>query len=360
MRVLMLSLDRGLLGERGSGDVAERHQRYADLAGALDVIVFAPEAREKVWSGNFRVFAAGSSKIGHFRGAAKLAEKLASRSGYDLLVTQDFAAPAGTRIKERLGLPWIVNVHGMFFENSWLGFSVAKWYLYCRIRSAIRKADAFRVNNVTIQDRLRAWGIEKPILVQPTPIDISKFRNIEIKKSSDTVSVLYVGRLSPEKNVAMLIRAFREIRIENLELRIVGKGPEERSLKALAVGDARIKFVGIKSLDELPAIYHGADILVLPSNTESFGKVLIEAGAVGCALIATATAGAKSILGDSENGILVPVGSQQALEEALTNLVTKTFEREYWGKQALALADKYDGAAGIQKTVEFWNKIAKL
>ena len=52
MRVLMISLDRGLLGHKGSGDVVERHRKYADLAGHLDVIVVSESPAEKIWREN--------------------------------------------------------------------------------------------------------------------------------------------------------------------------------------------------------------------------------------------------------------------------------------------------------------------
>ncbi|OGX31022.1 MAG: hypothetical protein A2787_06565 [Omnitrophica WOR_2 bacterium RIFCSPHIGHO2_01_FULL_48_9] len=378
MRVLMISLDRGLLGHKGSGDVVERHRKYADLAGHLDVIVLSESPAEKIWSENFRVFSSGSTKWSHYRKTARLAKKLNAENSYDLIVTQDFAAPIGVCLKHTLNKPWIVNVHGMFFERAWLGWDPVKWYLYFRIRRSIRHADGFRVNNVTIQDRLRSWGIAKPILVQPTPIDISKFRNspnpslekrgtpsllspfgrsLRQREGGGELKILYVGRLSPEKNVAMLIRAFMNLE-HSAELWIVGGGPEEQKLKSLAAGDDRIKFFGAKSLNELPAYYSRADIFVLPSDTESYGQVLLQAAAGGCAIIATATAGAKSILGNSENGMLVPVGSQKALEEALENLITKTFEREYWSTQALALAEKYDGESGVEKTINFWKEMA--
>lgn len=362
MRVLMISLDRGLLGIGASGDSVERHKRYADLVGSLDVIVFAPrEAREKIWAGNFRVYPSDSEKFSHYQRAADLAKRFASTHAYDLLVTQDFASPVGQILKFDLGIPWVVSVHSMFFSAAWLRFSPVNWYLLFRLRRAMRFADGFRVNNLTIRDKLRSWGIKKPILVQPTPVDIQKFKmqNAKIKMTMQNakLKILYVGRLSPEKNVGMLIKAVRELRMANIELRIVGLGVEEARLKALAAGDERVQFLGGKSTEELPAIYQSADIFVLPSNTESFGKVLIEAAASGCALIATATAGAKMILGESENGVVIPANSREHLTEALLNLLNKRYEREYWSARAKEMAEKYDAGDGIRKTVDFWNSI---
>ena len=77
MRVLMISLDRGLFGGGASGDVVARHKQYADAAGELDVIVFAPpKYEEKIWAENLRVIPTRSEKLAHFRKAQEMAEKL--------------------------------------------------------------------------------------------------------------------------------------------------------------------------------------------------------------------------------------------------------------------------------------------
>lgn len=358
MRVLMLSLDRGFWGSLASGDVVTRHQSYADLAGSLDVIVFAPPDHEqKQLSSNLRIFPTKSGAFSHYRKAVELGRRLAQTNQYDLLVTQEFAAPAGAKLKNLLGLPWLVNIHSMFFSSEWLKLNPVKWYLWFLIRKAIKTADGFRVNNEIIKNQLGVWGIKVPVLVQHTPVAVEKFLNVQ-KPVNKTIKILYVGRLSLEKNVAMLIRAVRSL-ANDLELLIIGAGPEEESLKRLAQGDQRIRFQGAKLHEELIDLYRDADIFVLSSNTESFGKVLIEAGAAGCAIIATRTAGAVSILGDSAAGVLVKVGDQTALTEALAKLIAHENLREKLGENARRLAVKYDAKSATIKTVEFWRKIAK-
>ena len=131
----MISLDRGLLGAAGSGDVAERHKKYASLAGALDIIVFAsPKYSQLTLAPNLRVFPTRSSKFAHFHRAAELTKKLLKENQYDLLVTQEFTAPAGLKIKKFLDIPWIINIHSMFFSTQWLGFNLIYWYLFFLFR----------------------------------------------------------------------------------------------------------------------------------------------------------------------------------------------------------------------------------
>ncbi|OGE78108.1 MAG: hypothetical protein A2751_03015 [Candidatus Doudnabacteria bacterium RIFCSPHIGHO2_01_FULL_46_14] len=356
----MISLDRGLLGAAGSGDVAERHKKYASLAGALDIIVFAsPKYSQLTLAPNLRVFPTRSSKFAHFHRAAELTKKLLKENQYDLLVTQEFTAPAGLKIKKFLDIPWIINIHSMFFSTQWLGFNLIYWYLFFLMKKSIRSADGFRVTNDAIRKKLTDWGIAKPILVQPTPVNIEKFKieSGKFKVENQNPIVLYVGRLEPEKNVSLLIRAFKKLKDE-AQLQIVGKGSQEKELRRLAADDLRVEFFGAKSSDELPEIYRSADIFVLPSNSESFGKVLIEAGAAGCALVATETAGAKSILENDEAGILVPVGDTAALTRVLQNLVGKKFEREYWGQRAREISKKYNAETATQRIIDLWKEVA--
>lgn len=365
MRVLMISLDRGLFGEGYSGDVLMRHLKYARAAGSLDIIVFAPkEVEDKAMGSNLRIFSTKSGKIFHFRKATDLARKLGSENQYDLLVTQEFAAPSGFKIKKTLGIPWIVNIHGMFFSSGWLKFNLLNWYLFYRIKDAVKFADGFRVNNKLIEAKLRDWGIQKPILVQPTPIDISKFFPSSPQPSPSRegeggrVRVLYVGRFSPEKNVAMLIRAVKNINAD-FELRIVGTGPEEQRLRKIAGADPRIKFLGPKTYDQLPPIFQAADIFVLSSNTESFGQVLWQAQAAGCAIIATRTAGAMSIIKDGENGILIETGDETGLEHALEKLISDSNLMQNLSREALLSAQKYNAQGAIERTINFWKEIVK-
>ncbi len=357
----MISLDRGLLGARGSGDVLDRHQRYANMAGELDIIVFAgPNFSEKKIAENLRIFPTRSSKFAHFHKAADIAKRLLKENRYDLLITQEFTAPVGLRLKKLLDIPWIINIHSMFFSRAWLGFNLVSWYLYFLIKKAIRIADGFRVNNNEIRDKLLSWGIQKPILVQPTPINIERFKITKPRYRSEQspVIVLFAGRLEPEKNISMLIRAFKNQK-GDYELWIAGTGGQEHELKRLAADDLRVHFLGLKSSDELPEIFREADIFVLPSNTESFGQVLLQAAASGCAIISTATPGAKTILSDPESGVLVPVGVQKDMEKALNNFLTKRFEREYWSQKATDMAARYDAVAGFDRTMIFWKEIAK-
>lgn len=369
MKILMISADRGLFGGGSSGDVIERHQKYADAAGHLDVVVFADTGYEPVdHSNNFRVFPSRSGKLTHWRRAAQVALRLARENEYSLVHAQDIAAPAGERVKRETGLPLTVSIHSMFFSSEWLKLNPLNWYLLWRLKRAMRVSDGFRVNTAVIAQKVRDWFGDVPVLVQPTPVDLNSFyiqnSNSKIRDASRPVSILYVGRLSPEKNVQLLIKAAAALKANeaiSYKLNIVGSGSERPKLENLAkkLGvDDFVSFLGPKPYEKLPEIYKNADIFVLPSNTESFGKVLLEAAAAKCAIVATETAGANTILTNEKDALLTPVGNQKELKAALDRLISDKNLRVALGEEACATARGYGSDAGIAKTVAFWQQIA--
>jgi glycosyltransferase involved in cell wall biosynthesis len=356
MRVLMVSLDRGLFGGGHSGDILQRHKRYADMAGHLDIIVFASsEYERKDWAPNLRIIPTRSSRRLHYKNACKIAMEFAKRQPYDLLVTQDFAAPVGARLKKSLNISWIVNIHGMFFSPEWLKLNPLNWYLYYLIKKSIRFASGFRVNNEIIKNKLLEWKIKKPILVQPTPIDVKRFF-VTRKPENEITRIIFVGRLAPEKNIGMLIKAVEFLEVD-YELGIYGSGIENEKLISLATGHNKIKFFGWKTLEELPPVFQGADIFVLPSNTESFGQVLLQAAAARCAIVTTKTVGAMSILEDKKNALFVGIGDQKGMTAVLSELSGNKGLRLSLGENAARRAREFDAEQGFARTINFWKQI---
>jgi len=115
----------------------------------------------------------------------------------------------------------------------------------------------------------------------------------------------YVGRLSIEKNVALLIQVERELDamgLDGVRFLIVGHGSEEASLRA-ALG--RADFVGVLRGEELARAYANMDVLVFPSHTDTFGNVVLEALSSGVPAVVTGNGGPKFIVRDGETGFVV-------------------------------------------------------
>jgi glycosyltransferase involved in cell wall biosynthesis len=181
----------------------------------------------------------------------------------------------------------------------------------------------------------RSLGVEL-VETAPNAIDASIFEQAAVDRSGrDGCTFLYAGRLDPEKGLDTLLEAFREV---TGELVLVGQGPDEQRLRALA--GERVRFEGPKDRDDLVAYYRDADVFVLPSRSEPWGMVLNEAAAAGLPLVATEESGAAHDLIDG-NGFRVPAGDVRALREALDRLARDAGLRERMGARSRALARRF-------------------
>jgi len=145
---------------------------------------------------------------------------------------------------------------------------------------------------------------------------------------------LYVGRLSPEKGVDVLLSAFEGV---DGELVIAGSGPEDKRLRAAA--PPRARFLGHVDRDELPRWYAAADALVLPSRSEPWGMPLNEGAAAGLPLVATDAVGAADdLIEDGASGFRVPAGDVAALRAALHRLAGDEPFRRSAGARSRELA----------------------
>lgn len=120
-----------------------------------------------------------------------------------------------------------------------------------------------------------------------------------------TPVLLYVGRLAPEKNVSLALRAFVAARRLRPELRmvVVGDGPSRAALQAEFPA---AQFVGVQRGNALARHYASADLFLFPSLSETFGNVVLEAMASGLTVVAYRAGAAAEHVQDPVNGLLVP------------------------------------------------------
>ncbi len=178
------------------------------------------------------------------------------------------------------------------------------------------------VTNVAISQAI-ADDLQRPCVITPNPYRDASFRLIPgVERNRDLV---FLGRLVSDKGVDLLLRALRDVRREGSapSLTIIGAGPEEQALKALAhdldLGN-QVEFAGEKSGDELAMLLNQHRIMVVPSRwAEPFGVVALEGIACGCAVIGSEDGGLKEAMGLC--GITFKNGDQTSLVAALELLL---------------------------------------
>ncbi|MEO8274793.1 MAG: glycosyltransferase [Thermoanaerobaculia bacterium] len=135
-------------------------------------------------------------------------------------------------------------------------------------------------------------------------------------------TVLYAGRLSAEKNLDSLFRAFRALRERGsrANLAIVGDGPARRSLE-MRWRAPEIAFTGFLHGEELAAAYASADLFVFPSRTDTFGNAVLESMASGVPAIVAREGGPAEQVRHAVDGLIVDLDVPEALTEAMTALL---------------------------------------
>ena len=157
--------------------------------------------------------------------------------------------------------------------------------------------------------------------------------------------VMTAGRLTGQKNQAMLIRAFASIAGEvEQELRIYGEGELRGELEELIASlgmEKRIRLMGAS--DNMPEALAGAGLFVLPSDYEGMPNALLEAMASGLCCIATACpcGGPEAVIEDGISGRLIPVGEETALRDAMLELLRDEDKRREMGAKARRRAESF-------------------
>jgi glycosyltransferase involved in cell wall biosynthesis len=226
-------------------------------------------------------------------------------------------------------------------------------------RAVVRAASAFVVPGRAAAEYVRSLGANE-VAVAPNAVDLEVFgRRLESKAELraklglDDVTFLCVSRLSPEKGVDVLVRAFDGV---PGELALVGDGPERERVAALA--GPRVRLLGRIERSELADWYAAADAFVMPSRSETWGMAMQEAAAAGLPLIASEAPGAAyDLIEEGVNGFRVPVEDVEALRRALTRVATDESFRARARPRTLELARGHTPEAWADAVAELARRI---
>jgi glycosyltransferase involved in cell wall biosynthesis len=148
--------------------------------------------------------------------------------------------------------------------------------------------------------------------------------------SNGQVRLLYVGRISREKDLDVLANSYRRLRDEGLsvQLFVVGHGPYSQGLSEL-LPDA--VFTGYLTGTELATAYASADVFAFPSTTDTFGNVIIEAQASGVPVVVSDSGGPKELVEDEANGLITKSHDVGDFTRAVRTLVVDPGLRKKMG-----------------------------
>jgi len=248
-------------------------------------------------------------------------------------------------------------------------------WLYARIERYIHKRSAGGiVINPQVTEVHRSKGFPGPLEQVPHGLDLGPYEaagprplDREEGEVERPLTIGYVGRLLRQKGVDLLLEAFTRLELGTTappRLLIVGSGPEDAALRdhASRIGlNDRVSFRPGVPHEDVPALLHEIDILVLPSRRvpgwqEQFGRILIEGMAAGCAVVGSSCGAIPGVLGDA--GLIVPEDDVGGLARTLSRLTRDPrLLRELVARGRERVRAEYTWDAVAAKLIPFYRKI---
>lgn len=227
--------------------------------------------------------------------------------------------------------------------------------------------DMVLVPSVSTGEELAAKGIDpEKIRLFPRGVDTVKFnpakRNENFLKerfnSGNGPKVLYVGRISKEKDLNVLARAFMDLTrsIPDVELVLVGDGPYMKELQEILAGTPAI-FTGYREGEELATIYASCDVFAFPSATDTFGNVVLEAQASGLPVVVTNCGGPQENMTPHKTGEVIEAGDVQGLCDVLKLMLSDPARLKAMGKAARVSMESRSYEEAFDATWELYQKL---
>jgi glycosyltransferase involved in cell wall biosynthesis len=335
-----------LVTRRSRGDSARREQEPD-----LDVVRLPPSG-----PGRWKKWGLTVTALPALYKAARHADAVLV-SGFRIL-----GAPAVMATRWR-GTPCVLKgdsrgeMSGEFFRAGLAGLNLTPRSFIVRLlvglrNRLLRRADAFVALSTEMADEFAACAIPRArISTIPNGVDMDRFRPAEQHErlalrqklgfASARVAV-YTGRLVTYKGLPLLLRAWASVRRQGVDamLVLVGEGGSDmhacegelRDFVRTNGLDGSIRFAG--AVTTVEDYLRAADVFVFPTTDEAFGLSLVEAMACGLPVASTAVGGIRDFLVDGQNGVVVPVNNEEALQGAIRRLIAGGPEVEALGRAA--------------------------
>ena len=252
-------------------------------------------------------------------------------------------------------------------------------------REAVRRSAAIVAASDIELDELRRLYKADPscVSVIPCGVDPAVFRPLRQADAREKLGrdqcerlILFVGRIEQIKGIDVLLRALALLFFRRPDLRsevcllVVGgaldpgdDAPETEKILELRRlvhehrMEANVSFVGSRDQEDLALYYAAADLCAVPSLTESFGLVALEAMACGTPVVGTRVGGLQTVIEDGESGILVPAGDYQALAEAMAQVLTDWRLRMHLAHGARDRAERFTWSSVGDRMVSLYDDV---
>jgi glycosyltransferase involved in cell wall biosynthesis len=294
-----------------------------------------------------------------------LASWLAKNADLVQVATPGPMGIAGLIAARMMGLPVIAQYHTEVAEYAarMTGLPMVRMLVEPIVGWFYKQADLCLAPSAAVEQRLtsfgiasdRIWRVQRGVdrqLFNPARRDRSALARFGI--TNEPVA-LYVGRLSKEKNLETLTAVWSQIHAARPDARLLvvgGEGPLRGTFKAPGMIET-----GSLYGEELATVFASSDLFVFPSETETFGNVVIEAAASGIpALVATLGASREHVI-DGVTGRIVDASDRQAFAATAISLLDDADLRARMGAAARDHSERYDLASAVHSTWEIYARV---
>jgi glycosyltransferase involved in cell wall biosynthesis len=281
------------------------------------------------------------------------------------LVTEYSLGLTGLQAAHALRVPAIASFHTnipRYLPYYGAGWAAERCWHY--LRWFHNQAEATFCPSETSRAELEGRGFRN-VRIWPRGVDTNRFRPSPRRETrggrAGPLRLLYVGRLTPEKDLPVLFDAYERLcaapRVRPLELTLVGDGAYTDVMRARAPRDVR--FAGYLEGEELSAAYASADLFVFPSRSETLGNVVLEALASGLPVVGVAEGGTVENVRDGINGVLCEPGDADAFAEGIRRLADDSELRCRLGANARAWAESRSWDAAFAPLVSAYEALGR-
>lgn len=227
----------------------------------------------------------------------------------------------GLRYARKFSLPLLFTYHTRYEEYVHyvpLAHELAKEVTIKYSSHFCNNCDHLIAPSSEIKAIIKGFEVKTPISVIPSGVPLEKYRGGDsgwLRRHypipAQNRILLFVGRLTQEKNLPFLIQSFKEVKamLPRTTLVIIAQGPLEEELKELVISldlslNEDVIFAGVLPFESLVNAYYSADLFVFSSLTETQGLVLIEAMAAGLPVAAVRASGVQEMVDHGVDGLL--------------------------------------------------------
>lgn len=269
------------------------------------------------------------------------------------------------RIAEYLNIPLVHTYHTVYEDYThYITSSVrlGRTAVTLLTRWVAAQSDCFIAPTGKVRQLLLGYGVDKPVFVVPSGIDLSRFsgepdpiRQAVLRQSlgipQENLILATVGRIAEEKNMEELIRFRANLGDAPVTLLIVGEGPDRSRLEGIAaelgLTSPALIFTGLVQPAEIPAWYQLADLYVSASTSETQGLTYIEALAAGVPALCRADPCLEGVIQDGENGW--QYHSTQEFRQRLEAFLARPETHEALRRRAAESAEQFSAQRFAQR-----------